>query len=139
MYDLFAHGITTSRGDAMGFFKRMFGRKEGGEQIEVRNEAHNPLWGEKSEESRDVDCVVMYSRKPPRQNSDNLNLSHRATRETLSFHVSSQKLDEMLALCNQLESQRSDVIRASLELAMPIFKNHPDLFVQFKTKSKEGW
>lgn len=74
-----------------------------------------------------------------RVNRKNNEVSPQNNREMLNFHITTEKLHEILAVCGELDTARSDFIRASIEFAMPVFKQHPELFEQFKNKSKEGW
>ncbi len=56
-----------------------------------------------------------------------------------SFVTTEQKLTRIMILCSNLDTQRSDVIRASLELALPVFENHPEMFNYFAHLARDDW
>ncbi len=110
----------------MGFWNRIFGK----------NVAEQP-----SEASSEYDVTNDHSElmfmRIDRKN--HVEKSRQNNREMINFHVTPEKLHEIQIVCGELDSARSDFIRAAVELALPIFKHHPEVFEQFKNKSKEGW
>ena len=63
----------------------------------------------------------------------------RQVKGALSFVLPDDRQAELMALCAQLDTHRSDVIRACLEMALPVFKSHPDMYDYFRQRSREGW
>jgi hypothetical protein len=53
---------------------------------------------------------------------------NRQARGALSFVLPDDRQAELMALCAQLDTHRSEVIRASLEMALPLFKTHHERF-----------
>lgn len=66
-------------------------------------------------------------------------MSRPSEKMRVSFVTTDQTLDKMLMLCKRLDTQRSDVIRASLEMAMPVFENHPEMFNYFAHRARWDW
>ncbi|WP_152555092.1 hypothetical protein [Desulfonatronum thiodismutans] len=64
---------------------------------------------------------------------------NRQIKGALSFVLPDDRQAELMALCAQLDTHRSEVIRASLEMALPVFKSHPDLYDYFRQRSRQGW
>jgi hypothetical protein len=64
---------------------------------------------------------------------------NRQVKGALSFVLPDDRQAELMALCAQLDTHRSEVIRASLEMALPVFKSHPDLYDYFRQRSRQGW
>lgn len=57
----------------------------------------------------------------------------------VNFVTTDKSLHRILALCRNLDTQRSDVIRASLEMALPVFESHPEMFNYFAHLAREDW
>lgn len=57
----------------------------------------------------------------------------------VNFVTTDKSLRRILALCHNLDTQRSDVIRASLEMALPVFESHPEMFNYFAHLAREDW
>ncbi len=57
----------------------------------------------------------------------------------VSFVTTDKSLHRMLHVCHSLNTQRSDVIRASLEMALPVFESHPEMFNHFAHLAREDW
>lgn len=64
---------------------------------------------------------------------------NRQVKGALSFVLPDDRQAELMALCAQLDTHRSEVIRACLEMGMPLFKSHPDLYEYFRQRSRQGW
>ncbi|HDQ41414.1 MAG TPA: hypothetical protein ENN39_10355 [Desulfonatronum sp.] len=64
---------------------------------------------------------------------------NRQVKGALSFVLPDDRQAELMALCAQLNTHRSEVIRACLEMGMPLFKSHPDLYEYFRQRSRRGW
>jgi len=46
---------------------------------------------------------------------------------------------ELERLCGELGGQRMDLFRASLELALAVFREHPEYFVYVVEKAVKEW
>lgn len=57
----------------------------------------------------------------------------------VSFVTTDQTLHQMHRLCHKLDTQRSDVIRACLEMALPVFESHPEMFNYFAHLARKDW
>ncbi|GAB6057492.1 hypothetical protein [Desulfonatronum parangueonense] len=66
-------------------------------------------------------------------------IASRPEKLRVNFVTTDQSLRRILALCNSLDAQRSDVIRASLEMALPVFESHPEMFNYFAHLARRDW
>lgn len=57
----------------------------------------------------------------------------------VNFVTTDKSLRRMLKLCHSLDTQRSDVIRASLEMVLPVFEIHPEMSNYFAHLAREDW
>jgi hypothetical protein len=66
-------------------------------------------------------------------------ISPRPLKVRVSFVTTDKTLNRIRDLCRDLDTQRSDVIRASLEMALPVFENHPEMFNYFANLARRDW
>ncbi len=59
--------------------------------------------------------------------------------ELLCGKLSEDRAAEVQKLCGDLGVQKMDLIRAALELALPVFREHPAYFAYVVEKAGDKW
>lgn len=107
-------------------------------------------WPKVPEDPYELPAEPLFPRKDPQQipqpestqdveSSIRFCMTRPPEKMRVSFVTTDQTIERMLKLCNHLDTQRSDVIRASLEMALPVFENHPEMFNYFAHLARQDW
>ncbi|GAB6058977.1 hypothetical protein [Desulfonatronum parangueonense] len=59
--------------------------------------------------------------------------------ELICGRLSEGRAAEVERLCGELGVQRMDLFRAALELALPVFREHPEYFAYVVEKAGKEW